>query len=134
MTFNASLSPFTANTQSSTSLNTRGIKAEETHFFICCLESLSTYTKPFSLNCSCGSTIRASSIYVSFCSFSGPCFCVFSPACLFPTFLKSTAGQTPLPRCLDFSLVILKSLCSAIMCLCWLMNFVVVGFFVFFFT
>lgn len=70
-------------------------ESKQRKHIIYCLEALSTYTKSFSLDCSCGFTIRASSIYVSFCSFSGLCFCVFSSACLFPTFLKVNCWPNP---------------------------------------
>lgn len=63
--------------------------------FFYCLESLSAYTKSFSTDCSCGSPIRATSTNVSFCSFSVPCFCGFSPACLFPAFQKANCWPNP---------------------------------------
>lgn len=74
--FVAILSLFTVNTPNPTSLNTRGIKAQETRFFFYCLKSLSAYTNSLISDCSCGSAVRASSTCLSFCSFSIPCFCV----------------------------------------------------------
>lgn len=74
--FDAILSLFTVNTPNPTSLNTRGIKAQETHFFFYCLKSLSVYTNSLISDCSCGSAVRAFSTYVSFCSFSVPCLCI----------------------------------------------------------
>lgn len=95
-TFDAGLSLFTANTPSSASRNTGGIKAEETRFFLYCLKFLSAYTESFSSGCSCGCTNRASSTCLSVPSL---CLGFFLPLVSSQPSRRSIAGQTHFPHC-----------------------------------